>query len=113
MKPTIYPIGQSEPPTTFPQEPPKQFEFKTGNLKPSPSFEYFTVLDIARNSGYQLGFWVSLRAYGRKRKAPYDPFAAAKIQTLLNTLRTILAGCPGFSRDVAVWIKKGIRDSNS
>lgn len=77
------------------------------------TLEYFTLLDITRNAGFQLGFWVSLRAFGRKQKAPYDAYAAAKIDTFINILRTILAGCPGLSREAAVWIKKGILSSNN
>lgn len=75
----------------------------------SETLESVTLREIAVNSAYQLGFYcVMRRAYNSKEYGYVRGFDEAKISTLVNTLRSLLAGCPQFSREVAVWIKKGI-----
>ena len=88
--------------------PEKPFRL-TARATPHVSMEEVTLREIAVNSAYQLGFYcVMRRAYNSKEYGYVRGYDEAKIATLVNVLRSLLAGCPQFSREVAVWIKKGI-----
>lgn len=87
----------------------EKWKFCDRELGDYRTMESITLREIAVNCAYQLGFYIVMRrSYNTKKYGYVKGFDEAKISTLVNVLRSLLAGCPQFSREVAVWIKKGI-----